>query len=151
MLSEGERWLIFVPADETKTGADIEFEVSDILLPYLTYYLENVRPKMIRDRKCKSLWISTLGGPFSYEGLVKSFARISVRLGVRVSPHDVRDAAATLWAIAVPDQIEVACDLLTYRDLRQMRHYNRARGVEASRAYGRLISQMRRQRRRAAP
>ena len=101
-----------MPADETKTGVDIDFEVSDILIPYLVYYPKNVRPELIRDRQCKSLWISALGGPFSYEGLVKSFARLSARLGVRVSPHDVRDAAATLWAIAAPDQIEVAHKLL---------------------------------------
>ena len=148
MLSEGARWFIFVPANETKTGADIDFEVSDILVPYLAYYIETVRPKMIRDRQCKALWISTLGGAFSYEGLVKSFARLSVRLGVRVSPHDARDAAFTLWAIAAPDQVGVARDLLTHRDLRMMRHYNRVKGIEASRAYRRVISQMRRQARR---
>ena len=61
-----------------------------------------------------------------------------------------RDAGATTWAIAAPDQIGVARDLLGHSDLRTTtRHYNRARGIEASRAYALVIKGMRRKRYRA--
>ena len=60
-------------------------------------------------------------------------------------PHDVRDAAATLWALLAPDQIGVARDLLAHADLRTTtKHYNRARGIKASRAYAQVIARMRR-------
>jgi integrase len=69
-----------------------------------------------------------------------------VHLGFRISPHDVRDAAATTWAIAAPERIGVARDLLALSDLRTTtRHYNRARGIEASRAYASVIARIRRE------
>src|SRR2546425_7456183 len=34
------------------------------------------------------------------------------RLGLRITPHDVRDAGTTTWAIFAPDQIGVARDLV---------------------------------------
>jgi integrase len=71
------------------------------------------------------------------------------RLGIRIAPHDGRDAGATTWAIAAPDQIGVARDLLGHSDLgTTTRHYNRARGIEASRAYALLIKGMRRKQHR---
>ena len=63
-----------------------------------------------------------------------------IRLGMRIAPHDVRDAAATTWAIAAPDQVRVARDLLGRSNLRTTtRHYNRPRRGQAIRAYGQLI------------
>jgi integrase len=39
------------------------------------------------------------------------------RLGIRAAPHDVRDAAATTWALTLPNRIYVARDLLGHSDL----------------------------------
>ena len=67
------------------------------------------------------------------------------RLGIRIAPHDARDAGATTWAIAAPERIGVARDLLGHSDLRTTtRHYNRARGIEASRAHVLVINRLRR-------
>jgi hypothetical protein len=66
-------------------------------------------------------------------------------------PHDARDAAATTWAIAAPEQIGVARDLLVHSDLRTtIKHYNRAKGVEASRAHALVIAAMRKRGRRSS-
>ena len=73
------------------------------------------------------------------------------RLGIHITPHDARDAAATTWAIAAPDQIGVARDLLAHSDLRTtIKHYNRAKGVEASRAYRQVIDAVRGKRNRSS-
>jgi integrase len=144
VVHEGERWFTIIPGTETKTGTDIEFLLPEILIPYLVYYLEVIRPRLLRQSTCTALWMSTLGGALSYSGLVKSFQRISSRFGIHISPHDARDAAATTWAISAPDHIGVARDLLAHSDLRTTnRHYNRARGIEASRAYAQVIAEMR--------
>jgi integrase/recombinase XerD len=144
VVVESDRWFIVIPQEETKTAAPIEFAIPKILIPYLTLYLDIVRSAILRDATCGALWVSPKGGPLSYVGIVKSFHRLSDRLGVRIAPHDARDAAATTWAISAPDQIGVARDLLTHSDLRTTnKHYNRARGIEASRAYSQVIAKMR--------
>jgi integrase len=99
---------------------------------------------------CTALWVSPKGGALSYVGIVKSFHRLSNRLGVHIAPHDARDAAATTWAISAPEQIGVARDLLAHGDLRTTtKHYNRARGIEASRTYSQVIAGIRRKNRSA--
>jgi hypothetical protein len=55
-------------------------------------------------------------------------------------------------AISAPDHIGVACDLLAHSDLRTtIKYYNRATGIEASRAYSQVIAGMgRKQNRRSS-
>jgi hypothetical protein len=141
LIREGERWFVVVPREETKTGTPIEFPIPELLDSRLHYYLNVVRPQMLRDPTCKALWVSAKGGALVYGVFGQVFRRVSSRLGFRITPHDVRDAAATTWAIAAPDQIGVARDLLAHSDLRTtVKHYNRAKGIEASRAYHYVIA-----------
>jgi integrase/recombinase XerD len=99
---------------------------------------------------CKALWVSPKGGALLYSGIWGIITRHTMRrLGIRVAPHDARDAAATTWAIEAPNQIGVARDLLGHSDLRTTtKHYNRAKGIEASRSYARVIAGMRSRRSR---
>jgi integrase len=149
LVREGEKWFIAIPPEDTKTKIAMDFEVPELLLPHLTTYLDHVRPRMLRRSACDALWVSAKGGALSYSAVGPVLTRHTTqRLGVRISPHDARDAAATTWAIAAPDQIGVARDLLTHSDLRTTtRHYNRARGIEASRAHAKVIARMRRRHR----
>jgi hypothetical protein len=58
------------------------------------------------------------------------------RVGIRLRPHGVRAAAATTWGIISPEQIGVAQELLVRQDVHTTTvHYNRARGIQASRPY----------------
>jgi integrase/recombinase XerD len=146
LVWEGDRWFVIIPGEETKTATPIEFTVPEILEPYLAIYLDSVRPRMLRPG-CAALWLSSqTGGPLSYGSVVYAFRRHSTsRLGFGISPHDARDAAVTTWALFAPEKIGVARDLLAHSDLRTtIKHYNRARGVEASRAHGQVIAGMRR-------
>ncbi len=149
VVRDGERWFVFLPRDETKTSKRVEFEIPEILIPYLNLYLENVRPKISGGKTLNALWVSPKGGRLSYVGITKSFARLSTRLGVRFSPHDARDAAVTTWAIARPDQICVARDLLYHSKLDTTDLYNRTKGIEASRAYRLMIREIRNKQRRS--
>ena len=92
-----------------------------------------------------ALWVSRKGGELSYSAIWFVITRHTVnRLGIRVAPHDVRDAAATMWAISSPDQIAIARDLLSHSNLRTTnKHYNRARGIEASRACAQVLAGIR--------
>ena len=148
LVREGENWFIAIPPEDTKTKIPLDFEVPELLQPRLERYIDHVRPRMLRRPTCNALWVSAKGGALSYSAVGPVFTRHTTRrLGIRITPHDARDAAATTWAIAAPDQIGVARDLLTHSDLRTTRHYNRARGIEASRTHAQLLAKIRRRRR----
>jgi integrase/recombinase XerD len=146
LVREGDGWFVIVPRTETKkNSSSIEVALPELLIPYLAAYLDIVRPRMLRRPTCNALWVSPCGGALSYSAIWRIVTRHTARrLGIRVAPHDARDAGATTWAIAAPDQIGIARDLLGHSDLRTItRHYNRTRGIEASRAYALVIKGMR--------
>jgi integrase len=146
LIREGDRWFVIIPREDAKTGTAIEFPIPDLLESYLAFYLEVVRHRLLCGPTCAALWVNSKGGRLSYLSIGRIIGgRSKDRLGVHITPHDARDAAATTWALAAPDQIGVARDLLAHRDLRTtIKHYNRAKGVEASRAYRQVIDGMRR-------
>jgi integrase len=143
-----DRWFIIIPREETKTGTSIEFPIPELLDPYLAVYLDIVRPRLLRDSRCNALWVSGKRGALSYHAIGNILARHSLRhFGFRIATHDARDAAATTWAISAPDQIGICRDLLAHSDLRMTtKHYNRARGIEASRVHGLVIANLCRKR-----
>ena len=150
LIGEGDDWFVVIPREETKTRTPIEFPLPELLKPYFAIYLNTIRPRMLRRPACRALWLNPFGGMLSYTAIGLIFNRHSMnRLGFRIAPHDARDAAATTWALSAPDQIGIARDLLAHSDLRTtIRHYNRAKGIEASRAYSRVIAGMRRKQNR---
>ena len=119
------------------------------MLPYLDFYLKVIRPKLLRNITSQAVWVSPRGGALTYGAFGDIVSRHALRhLGMRLSTHDARDAAATTWALADPGNIAVASDLLSHADARTTQtHYNRARGIEASRAYAALMQVKRRVRR----
>jgi integrase len=141
LIGEGNNRFVYIPAAETKTRTPIEFAIPELLLPYLDVYLRFVRPRILNDHKCKALWVSPRGGALRDGAIGAIVSRHTVaELGIRLTPHDTRDAAATTWALAAPSQIGVSRDLLSHSDLRTTsKHYNRAKGVEASRAYAEIV------------
>jgi integrase len=100
LVEVGDRWFVIIPREEAKTRTPIEFPVPELLNPYLAFYLDSVRPRMLQRQACSALWVGTKGGALVYGAIGQVFCRISRRLGVRITPHDIRDAAATTWAIS---------------------------------------------------
>jgi integrase len=151
LVRDGESWSVVVSDKETKARKSLDYPVPELLEPYLATYLTVVRPQMRPLPTCAALWLNTRGGTLAYGAIGDIIARhLTSHFGFRVTLHDARDAAMTLWAISVPDQIGVARDLLAHSDLRtSTRHYNRAKGIEASRAYRDVIAGMRRKQNRS--
>jgi integrase/recombinase XerD len=141
IVREGDNRFIWIPAAETKTRTPIEFEIPMFLLPYLDVYLRIVRPRILNDAGCKALWVSPKGGALRCGAIAQMISRHTAAvMGIRLTPHDMRDAAATTWALAAPGRIGISRDLLSHSDLRTTgRHYNRAKGIEASRAYAEIV------------
>jgi integrase len=141
LIGEGRNRFIYIPAAETKTRTPIEFVVPELLLPYLDVYLRTARPRILNDPKCKALWVSPRGGALRDGAIGAIVSRHTVAvLGIRLTPHETRDAAATTWALAAPGQIGISRDLLSHSDLRTTeKHYNRATGVQASRSLAKVL------------
>lgn len=140
LVGENDRYII-IPAAETKTRAPIEFAIPELLLPYLDLYLAVVRSWLLKDVACQALWISPRGGALRYGAIADIVSRHTLSvLGLRLTPHDVRDAAATTWALSDPSNIGTAKDLLSHLNERTMqKHYNRAKAVEATRTYAAIV------------
>jgi integrase len=153
LIEEDGEWSIVILPDETKTGTYLDFEIPECIKGQLLQYLSSVRLRMLRRPNCKALWVSPKGGPLSYSAVGPVLTRHTTeRLGIRITPHDARDAAATTWAIAAPDNVGISRDLLAHSDLRTtQKYYNRAKGIEASRAHSRVINQLKRRYRRNEP
>jgi integrase len=145
LIEEGGKWCLIIPPEESKTKVPIDFEIPREMEGRLATYLQAVRPRLLRQPRCKALWVSAKGGPLSYSAVGPVVTRHTTeRLGIRVTPHDARDAAATFWAIMAPGQIGVARDLLAHDRLSTTnKYYNRAKGIEASRRQARLIAKIR--------
>jgi integrase len=138
--NDNERYII-IPAAETKTGTPIEFAIPELLLPYLDLYLAVVRPRLLKNMSCQALWVSPRGGTLRYGAIGDIVSRHTRSiLGLRLTPHDTRDAAATTWALSDPSKIGTAKDLLSHLNERTMqKHYNRAKAVEATRTYAAIV------------
>jgi integrase len=141
LIGEGKNRTILIPAAETKNRTPIEFELPELLLPYLDAYLRIVRPRILKGAACKVLWVSPKGGPLRAGAIAELVSKhTAAELGIRLTPHDARDAAATTWALTAPGQIMISRDLLSHSDLRTTeKHYNRANGVKASRSLAKLL------------
>lgn len=137
---ENQRYII-IPAAETKTRTPIEFAIPDLLLPYLEVYLTVVRSRLLKNVSCQALWVSPRGGALRYGAIGDIVSRHTLSvLGLRLTPHDTRDAAATTWALSDPQKIGTAKDLLSHLNERTMqKHYNRAKAVEATRTYAAIV------------
>jgi integrase len=131
---------------ETKTSAEIYFEIPAQVVEYLVVYLESVRPSLDYQNR-QNLWLGENGTAIRPNRIREIVAKRMTGFGARISPHDMRDAATTLWAIHKPHEIAVARDLLSHTNVRTTdRYYNRAKGIEASRSHASIISELRKRR-----
>jgi len=140
----GGSWWIALPGAITKSRRPDERRVPEILYGPIDLYLHQCRPVLLRSRSTtNALWISsTTGGPMTTKNLGTLVSRITREtLGVDVSPHLFRTAAATTAAAYGTSTPHLASAVLAHTDPRVTEeHYNRASSVSASRIYAEIIN-----------
>jgi integrase len=140
-----DSWWIALPRQSTKTQRLDERRVPESLYGALDVYLSKSRPILIGSNAPNDhLWISSrTGGRFTTKNLGTLISKITYRtLGVDVSPHLFRTAAATTAAMYGGSTPHLASAVLGHTDPRVTEeHYNRATSIEAAKSYAEIIRQ----------
>jgi integrase len=142
-----DRWWIALPGNMTKSGRLDERPVPTWLNRYIEVYLNQARPVLLGSRPpTNALWISsTTGRRITTKNLGTLISKITLEtIGVDVSPHLFRTAAASTAAAYGGNIPHLASALLNHTDPRVTEeHYNRASTMSAAAAYAAIVSQFR--------
>src|SRR5262245_45486227 len=138
------RWWIALPGKVTKSGRPDERPVPAWLNRYIEAYLNQARPVLLGSKPpTNALWISsTTGRRITTKNLGTLISKITLEtIGVNVSPHLFRTAAASTAAAYAGNTPHLASALLNHTDPRVTEeHYNRASSVNASKIYARITA-----------
>jgi integrase len=138
------RWWIALPGITTKSGRPDERRVPAWLNRYIDLYLGQARPVLLGSRPpTNALWISSATGrPMTTKNIGILISKITFEtLGVDVSPHLFRTAAASTAAAYGGNTPHLASALLNHTDPHVTEeHYNRANSVSASKIYAEIIN-----------
>ena len=136
-------WWIALPSASTKTRRLEERPVPEFLNSAINVYLKKSRPVLIGSRPHTSaLWISsTRGKRLTTKNLGTLVSKITLEtLGVDVSPHLFRTAAASTAATYGGGTPHLASALLGHTDRRVTEeHYNRATSITAAKIYAEIM------------
>jgi integrase len=138
-------WWIVLPASSTKMKRPDERRVPQSLNHAIDVYLSQARRLLIGSKaQNNSLWISSrTGRQLTQKNLGTLISKITFRtLGVDVSPHLFRTAAATTAAMYGGKTPHLASAVLGHTDPRITEdHYIRATSIEAAKIYAAIVAQ----------
>src|SRR5262249_50236056 len=139
----GGHWWLIIEVKETKTRRRDERRIPEFMTEIIDRYVEKYRPILRRKNTEESVfWISsTRGAQFTIKNMATLISKITEQtLGVDVSPHLFRMAAATTAAVCGTSTPYLASGVLGHRDERiTEEHYNRARSLHASAILSEII------------
>ena len=133
---------------QMKNHRPFDADLPDWLTPHLDVYIEWVRPTLLRRSGQPDhgvFWLGAEGKPMTGKAISRQLLKLITRhLGRAMSLHLFRDVATTTVAVHASADIGIAGDLLGHADSRTSeKHYNQARGIEASRRYQELLARQR--------
>jgi integrase len=136
-------WWIALPRRSTKSRRPDERCVPGLLNGYIDFYLNQSRPVLLRGNcTTHALWISTKASCAMHENHVsRLISQVTLQtLGVAVSPHLFRTAAASTAAAYGGNTPHLASALLNHTDPRVTEeHYNRATSMTATKVYAEIM------------
>jgi integrase len=140
-------WWIILTAAETKEKKADERPIEDYLRNLIDKYLENHRLNLARGKDPPSaLWLTMDGKPMAEYSVREVITETTLStLGVPINPHMFRAAGVTTAAIYAGDRPHLGSAILHHtHPVVTQENYNRASCVTASKAYGSLTRQFRR-------
>jgi site-specific recombinase XerD len=138
-------WWISLPGSSTKNKRWDERRIPNSLNYAIGLYLNQARPILMRSSvDDNSLWISSrTGRRFTYKNLGTLISKITFQtLGVDVSPHLFRTAAASTAAVKLPQFPYLSSALLGHSDPRVTdEDYKRMTSLNAGKIYAQLVQE----------
>lgn len=138
--------LVSLPESLTKTGVPWEASVPASVDPLLRAYLDEVRPNLMARGGCDHdvFWVSNKGSPYQLNHFGHRVGKITMKLiGVRVTPHLFRDAAATTLSRLSPEAARLIPPVLAHSSNRTAeQHYIHAGSIDAGRNHAALIQNL---------
>jgi integrase len=138
------KWWITLPSIDTKTRRPDERCIPEWLNPAIHLYLSRSRPVLLGSTPpTNALWISsTTGRPMTTKNMGTLISKVTHEtLGVDVSPHLFRTAAASTAATFGGRLPHLASALLNHTDPRVTdEHYIRSNSLRAGQIYSEIVS-----------
>lgn len=128
-----------IPTEFQKTAEPSTRLVPGFLRPALARWITDIRPIVAGDHDL--LWVTKGGRPMGFGAIQAAMRKLTQpAFGIAVTPHRLRDAAATFVVEEITNQAGLASRILNHRDPNSMRAYTEtAAGLTASRRVGALI------------
>jgi integrase len=133
-------WLVFEHYD-VKNRVDLNFKFDQPLTDLIDEYVHEFRPTLLRGTNASWLFPGEGGKPKTHLG-VQLTERIQKAIGLRITPHQFRHAAAAIYLKHQPGAYEVARRLLGHRSIKTtIDFYCGLQTTQATEQFGNLIRQ----------
>jgi integrase len=135
-------WLVF-PHYDVKNRVDLNFKFDQSLTDLIDEYIHEFRPALLRRTNAPWLFPGEGGEPKNKLLFGQQITRrIQKTIGLRVTPHQFRHAAAAIYLKHRPGDYETVRRLLGHREIQTtIRFYCGLQTMQATEQFGRLIRQ----------
>jgi integrase len=135
-------WLVF-PHYDVKNRVDLNFKFDQPLSDLIDEYIHEFRPTLLRGANGPWLFPGEAGrSKHSLQFSTQVTLRIQKAVGIRITVHQFRHAAAAIYLKNRPGDYETARRLLGHRDIgTTVRYYCGLQTMEATQQFGKLIRQ----------
>ncbi len=141
-LNEGPYWLIF-PDHDVKNNTELTFEFDAKVTRFIERYIRDFRPVLLRGSNSSCLFP---GGKGEGEHILSSSLSdhitkcINKELGIRITAHQFRHAAAAIILKSDPGNYELVRRILGHKNIQTtINFYVGLETLESSRQFGELI------------
>jgi integrase len=135
-------WLVF-PDYDVKNRVDLNFRFDQPLTDLIDEYIQDFRPALLRGANTPLLFPGENGRPkakLTFSKLITD--RIQKAIGLRITVHQFRHAAAAIYLKYHPGDYETVRRLLGHRDIQTtVRFYCGLETIQATEQFGKLIRQ----------
>ena len=133
-------WLVF-PNYDVKNRVDLNFKFDQPLTDLIDEYIHEFRPALLRGTNSSWLFPGESGQPKHRLQFSKQITlRIQKAIGLRITVHQFRHAAAAIYLKHHPGDYETVRRVLGHRDIQTtIRFYCGLETMQATEAFGKLI------------
>jgi integrase len=135
-------WLVF-PHYDVKNRVDLNFRFDQPLTDLIDEYVQEFRPVLLRGANATCLFPGHRHGPKAKPGFSNQITvRIQKAIGLRITVHQFRHAAAAIYLKHRPGDYETVRRLLGHRNIMTTIHfYCGLQTMQATEQFGKLIRQ----------